>query len=453
VFFVPFVVKFLFWNWLLWHFLIFLLFCQVVILQGMHSQIKDIPDSRLSTLVVPRFLNYVRYWTTSDHHIEATPSTPGQWDLAKALAEELRGLGLRDVDLTDHCYVIARLPPGEGGESRPALGFLAHLDTAADVSGKDVKPQLVQNYDGEKITLAGGLVLDPALDKGLAAQKGKAIIHTDGTTLLGADDKAGIAEIMGAVEWLLAHPEITHGPVEIIFSPDEETGKGLPEFPLEQIKSATCYTLDGGPLGELEVECFNAWEIKAVFQGRPIHPGYARGVMANAITMAASFTGMLPRSESPEATDGYYGYYNALEIKGTPEECSLALYIRDFEKAGIERRLAALDSFARAVEAQFPGGRVILESRAQYYNMKEKINARPEALAILRQAAANLGIDSYLKPIRGGTDGSRLTELGIPTPNIFTGGRNWHSRTEWAAVSDMVMACKLVIELIRLWGV
>ncbi|GHV78415.1 peptidase T [Spirochaetia bacterium] len=418
----------------------------------MQNQIKEIPDTHLSALVVPRFLNYVRYWTESDHHIEATPSSPGQWDLARALVTELRGLGLSAVDLTDHCYVIARLPPSAGCESRPAVGFLAHLDTAADVSGKDVKAQLVHHYDGEKITLSGGLVLDPVTDTGLAAQKGKAIIHTDGTTLLGADDKAGIAEIMGALEWLLAHPEITHGPVEIIFSPDEETGKGLPEFPLGQIKSLACYTLDGGPVGELEVECFNAWEIKAAFKGRSIHPGYARGIMANAITMAASFAQMLPRSESPEATDGYYGYYNALEIKGTADECSLTLYIRDFEKTGIERRLKALDSFARAVEAQFPGGKVVLESKAQYYNMKEKIDARPEVLAILQKAAANLGIDSYLKPIRGGTDGSRLTELGIPTPNIFTGGRNWHSRIEWAAVSDMVMACRLVIELIRLWG-
>jgi tripeptide aminopeptidase len=418
----------------------------------MQTQIKDIDDAQLEALVIPRFLNYVRCWTTSDHHIEATPSTPGQWDLARALAEELRGLGIGEVELTDHCYVIARLPPSPGAESRPAVGFLAHLDTASDVSGKDVKPRMVNNYNGKIINLADGLVLDPALDTGLAAQKGKAIIHTDGTTLLGADDKAGIAEIMGALEWLLAHPEIKHGPVEIVFSPDEETGKGLPEFPLERIKSAACYTLDGGPLGELEVECFNAWEIKAQFQGRVIHPGYARGVMANAILMASSFAGMLPRSESPEATDGYYGYYNAMEIEGTPELCSLEIYIRDFEKPGIERRLAALDTFARAVEAQFPGGKVILESKAQYYNMKEKIDARPEVLEILKKAASNLGIQSYLKPIRGGTDGSRLTELGIPTPNIFTGGRNWHSRTEWAAVSEMILACKLVIELIRLWG-
>jgi tripeptide aminopeptidase len=403
-------------------------------------------------LVIPRFLNYVRYWTTSDHHIAATPSTPGQWDLARALAGELRSLGIADVEVTDHCYVIARLPPTAGNEDRPTVGFLAHLDTASDVSGKDVQARLVENYDGEKIALSGGLVLDPAEDPGLAAQKGKGIIHTDGTTLLGADDKAGIAEIMGALEWLLGHPEIAHGPVEIVFSPDEETGKGLPEFPLDRIRSVACYTLDGGPVGELEVECFNAWVINARFKGRTIHPGYARGVMANALLMASSFRGMLPRSEAPDATDGYYGYYNPMEITGNPDLCSLTMYIRDFERSGIERRLRALDSFARAVEAQFPGGEVVLESKAQYYNMKEKIDARPEVLAILRKAAANLGIDSYLKPIRGGTDGSRLTELGIPTPNIFTGGRNWHSRVEWASVPEMIAASRLVIELIRLWG-
>jgi tripeptide aminopeptidase len=337
-------------------------------------------------------------------------------------------------------------------ESRQTLGFLAHLDTASDVSGKDVKPKLVKNYDGQKIQLTGNNVLDPREDASLAAQKGKAIIHTDGSTLLGADDKAGIAEIMGALEWLLAHPEIPHGPVEIIFTPDEETGKGLPEFPRERIKSVVCYTLDGGPLGELEVECFNAYVTTVNFQGKAIHPGYARGIMANAVLMAASFVAMLPRSESPEATDGYYGYYYPMEITGNQETASLKIFIRDFEKSGIEWRLGALECFFRAVQAQFPGGSISMDTDAQYFNMKEKIDARPEVLEILKKAASNLGIDSYLKPIRGGTDGSRLTELGIPTPNIFTGGRNWHSRTEWAAVSEMTMACKLVIELVRLWG-
>jgi tripeptide aminopeptidase len=356
------------------------------------------------------------------------------------------------VDVTDHCYVIARLPPTAGRESRPTVGFLAHLDTASDVSGRDVNPRLVTNYDGKKIVLADGNALDPAQDADLAAQKGRAIIHTDGTTLLGADDKAGIAEIMGAAEWLLAHPEIPRGPVELIFSPDEETGKGLPEFPRERIKSAACYTLDGGPLGELEVECFNAQKAAVQFQGKAIHPGYARGIMANATLMAAAFAMMLPRSESPEATDGYYGYYNPMEISGNQETASLNVYIRDFERSGMERRMAALDHFARAVEAQFPGGKVFVDAKAQYYNMKEKIAAHPETLEILKKAADHLGIEFRLKPIRGGTDGSRLTELGIPTPNVFTGGRNWHSRTEWAAVSDMTAACKMVIELIRLWG-
>jgi tripeptide aminopeptidase len=409
-------------------------------------------NSLLENLVVPRFMSYVRYWTTSDRHVAETPSTPGQWDLAKALVEELRGLGIKNVELTDHCYVIARLPASPGRERAPVVGFLAHMDTASDVCGQDVRAQLVENYDGNRIDLAGGYALDPKNDPKLAAGKGGSIIHTDGTTLLGADDKAGIAEIMGAAEYLLTHPETAHGPVELIFSPDEETGKGLPEFPLDTIKSAACYTVDGGSQGELEIECFNAYGVNVRFEGKVIHVGSARGVLANAALMASSFAAMLPRSESPEATDGYYGYYCPIEIKGDLERASLDLLIRDFEREGMNRRLAALDTFARAVEAQFPGGKVITEAKAQYFNMKEKIDARPEVLAKLQEAASNLGLAFHLKPIRGGTDGSRLTEMGIPTPNIFTGGHNAHSRLEWASVSEMTAACKLVIELIRLWG-
>jgi tripeptide aminopeptidase len=409
-------------------------------------------DTIIEDLLVPRFLRYVRYWTESDRHVEQTPSTAGQWELAKALAEELKTLGLASVELTGHCYVIARIPPSPGREAVPALGFLAHIDTAGDVSGKDVRPRLVKNYDGEKITLAPGLALDPAFDADLAAQKGTGIIHADGTTLLGADDKAGVAEIMGAVEYILGRPEIPHGPVEIIFSPDEETGKGLPEFPLDRIGSKICYTLDGGPLGELEAECFNAWKADITFQGQVIHIGAARGRLANAALMAASFAVQLPRSESPEATDGYYGYYCPMEIRGDLETASLEVFLRDFDPAGMERRLAALDAIAKTVEAQFPGGKVAVKAQNQYYNMKEKIDRSPEALEILKQAARNTGIPYRFKPVRGGTDGSRLTELGIPTPNIFTGGRNFHSRLEWVSIPEMVLACKLVIELIRLWG-
>jgi tripeptide aminopeptidase len=409
-------------------------------------------DDFLQDSVTARFLRYVRYWTTSDRHVSETPSTPGQWDLAKALVRELKGIGIADAELTEHCYVIARIPPTPGRETLPAVGFLAHLDTSEDVPGREVNPRVIASYDVKRIELAGGCVLDPEEDADLAAQRGKGIIHSDGTTLLGADDKAGIAEIMTAAEYLLVHPETAHGPVELIFSPDEETGKGLPEFPLERIKSAVCYTLDGGPRGELEAECFNAYAAKLKFQGRVIHVGRARGILANACLMAASFAALLPRSESPESTDGYYGYYCPMEIQGNLENAFLEVFIRDFDAAGADRRIAALEQFARTVEAQFPGGRVLLEVNSQYYNMKSKIEAHPEVLERLKQAAVNAGVNFCFRPIRGGTDGSRLTELGIPTPNIFTGGRNFHSRTEWVSIPDMTAACKLLIELVVLWG-
>ena len=407
-------------------------------------------NEEFKNLIIPRFLNYVSYYTQSDRHVTQTPSSPGQWELAKALCSELMELGLKDVKITEHCYVIARLPASPGKEDMPCIGFLAHLDTADDVSGKDVKPQLVQNYDGGKIRLAGDLYLDPDKEPGLAEQKGKAIIHSDGTTLLGADNKAGIAEIMAAVEYLVKNPDIEHGAVEIIFTPDEETGKGLPEFPLDEIKSVYCYTVDGGPAGEIESECFNAWKADIEFIGKAIHIGHARGTLVNATLMASAFAMLFPRNESPEATDGYFGYYCPMEISGNLEKAALEVFLRDFDKAGMERRVAALDSFAKTIEAQFPGGKVIVKAYPQYYNMKSKIDENPDVLERLKQALQNIGIEWYLKPIRGGTDGSRLTELGKPTPNIFTGGRNFHSRLEWISVDEMCAACKVIIELIKI---
>jgi len=403
-------------------------------------------------LTLPRFLKYVRFWTTSDRHKADTPSTSGQWDLAKALVEELRALGVEEATLTAHCYVIARLPASPGKERYPIVGFLAHLDTSEEVSGKDVNPCVVESYDGKSIDLGEGLGLDPSADPALAAQKGKTIVHAGGTTLLGADDKAGIAAIMGAVEYLLSHPEIERGPVEIIFSPDEETGKGLPEFPQEAIRAQVCYTLDGGPLGELEWECFNAWAAEIQFTGVSIHLGNARGTMVNAVLMASVYAAMLPRNESPEATDGYYGYYCPLSIRGDVESASLEVYIRDFEQREGERRVAALEVYARAVEAQFPGGKAEVFSKVQYRNMKEKISGRSEVLEKLRQAYTNTGVQIMEKPIRGGTDGSRLTEMGIPTPNVFTGGYNYHSRREWLSVPEMAASCRVVVELIKLWS-
>ncbi|MDR1429435.1 MAG: peptidase T [Spirochaetaceae bacterium] len=410
-----------------------------------------ISDTDIHDYVIPRFLKYVAYETTSAYNAEETPSTPGQWELARALEQELRSLGISDVELTSHCYVIARIPPAPSCEKAAALGFLAHMDTSGETSGKNVKAIVENPYDGRRIDL-GSFVLDPALDPDLAAQKGKGIIHTDGKTLLGADDKAGIAEIMGAAAWLLEHPEIPHGTLELIFTPDEETGKGLPEFPLEKIRSTACYTLDGGPLGELETECFTAYSASVAFQGRVIHPGTARGVLANAALMAAYFAALLPRTESPEATDGYYGFYCLSSLKGTHEKAELELIIRDFDHDKAKKRVSNLDTFAKAVEAQFPGGKVTVTSKLQYLNMKEKIDKRPEVLERLIQAAKNLGIPIHLKPIRGGTDGSRLTELGVPTPNIFTGGRNFHGPAEWASIPDMLAASKLVIELARLYS-
>jgi tripeptide aminopeptidase len=418
----------------------------------MKHPVKKIADGELEPLLVPRFMNYARICTESDRRVAETPSSQGQWELARLLLDELIALNIGEVEITEHCYVIARVPASRGRENALPVGFLAHLDTASDVTGRGVNPQLLHNYCGKKIELYGGLTLDPAQEPDLAAQKGKSIIHADGNTLLGADDKAGIAEIMAALEWIAAHPETQHGPVEIIFTPDEETGKGLPEFPLEKIKSAVCYTLDGGPLGEIEAECFNAWKADIEFSGKVIHIGTARGILANAALMAASFAVMLPRSESPEASDGYYGYYCPMEISGNLEKAELEIFLRDFENNGILRRIDALQAIAGAVEAQFPGGKVVVKTSPQYYNMKSKIDEKPEALERLKLALDNIGIEWRLKPVRGGTDGSRLTELGIPTPNIFTGGRNFHSRLEWAAVSEMCAACRVIIELIRLWG-
>jgi tripeptide aminopeptidase len=257
---------------------------------------------------------------------------------------------------------------------------------------------------------------------------------------------------MAAADYLCAHPEIEHGPVELIFTPDEETGKGLPDFPLESIKSKACYTVDGGSMGELEIECFNAWGANIEFTGKSMHLGTARGIMANACSMAAIFAAMLPRSESPEATDGYYGYYCPLEIHGEIETASLEVFIRDFDRKNAEKRIANLDLFAKAVEAQFPGGKVTVNPIVQYLNMKEKIDEEPQVYEKLKKAFNNLGIEINQKPIRGGTDGSRLTELGIPTPNFFTGGRNAHSRLEWLSVEEMAAASALTVELIRLWA-
>ncbi|MBN1242263.1 MAG: peptidase T [Spirochaetales bacterium] len=399
-----------------------------------------------------RLDRYARIETMSDRHVEEIPSTSGQWNLSRLLVDELKALGVTDVTLDGHCYLVARVPASPGLEGKPCVGFMAHVDTAADAPGKDVKPRLVPNYDGKPVKLSASDTLDPAVYEELAEYVGDTLMVTDGSTLLGADDKAGVAEIMTALARILKDPSVRHGPLEIIFTPDEETGKGMDLFPLKTVKSVACYTLDGSKGGEIESECFTAYMAKARFVGKSIHTGYARGKLANAVGMAASYVSMLPRAESPEATDGWFGFYAPIEMSGHIEEAKVDVLLRDFDDEGMKRRIEAVKAIAKAVEAQFPGGTVELEIAKQYLNMKRKLDENPAVLEKLFEAARRAGVEPYSKPIRGGTDGSRLTEMGIPTPNVFTGGHNFHSRHEWASVGEMVMACDTVVELIKLWA-
>ncbi len=416
-----------------------------------HNQLLSRP---YTPSLVERFIRYAKMATTSDRHIEAIPSTPVQWELSRLLADELKALGVTDLSLDEHCYLIARIPASPGREAVPSIGLMAHVDTASDVSGTNVKPRLLEAYDGKTIRLdeAGTWLLDPAENPDLSEHLGDSLIVTDGTTLLGADDKAGVAEIMTTVDLLLKHPEIQHGPLEIIFTPDEETGKGMNLFPLKSLRSVACYTVDGGKAGEVEAECFTAYAAHLEFKGRSIHIGAARGKLANAVAMAGSFIGMLPRSESPEATDGWYGYYCPLEVSGGIEKASLDVFLRDFKREGMDRRIETIHAIAKAVEAQFPLGSVEVTINKQYINMREKLDERPEVLSRVMEAATRAGAEPFIKPIRGGTDGARLTEMGIPTPNIFTGGYNYHSRYEWASVSDMALAVETLVELVKLWN-
>lgn len=411
----------------------------------------DYLDQPYAAAMIDRLIRYAKIDTQSDRHIEDIPSTKTQWGLAKLLEQELKELGLTDVSLDDHCYLIARIPASAGMESKPAIGLMAHMDTASDVPGSNVSPKLIRNYDGKAITLSPEDTLTTADDPCLLDHVGDTIITTDGKTLLGADDKAGIAEIMTTIEWLAAHPEVKHGPLEIFFTPDEETGKGMNLFPLKKVKSIACYTLDGGAAAEIEAECFTAYSVRAEFIGKVIHIGAARGKFANAVAMACQFVAMLPRSESPESTDNWFGYYCPIEISGSMEKTAVDIYLRDFTSEGMEKRIEAMKAFASAVEAQFPLGKVELTVKKQYLNMKEKLDQNPSVLEKLKEAIKRAGAEPKIVPIRGGTDGSRLTEMGIPTPNIFTGGYNYHSRHEWASAGEMSLAVKTLIQLVALW--
>ena len=404
--------------------------------------------------LLERFLRYVKTWTESNSEQADSgvfPSSPMQTEFAKTLAEELKSIGLKDIFLSEHSYVCARIPATKGYETFPSVGFLAHMDTVDEVTGKNVNPQIFKNYDGSVLNIGNGIVLDPAKDKHLAESIGQTIITTDGTTLLGADDKAGIAAIMTALENIIKN-DIPHGQIEVIFSPDEETGHGMDKVPTEWIQSKQCYTLDGGHIGELEAECFTAYKSEVTFTGVSTHTGTARPNMVNSITMLSAFVNFLPQTESPETTDGYQGFYAPMQISGGIEQSQLIIFNRDFTMEKMQRRLDNIDIFAKAIEAKFPGGKVDVKHTKQYVNMKEKLDQNPLVVEKLTEAVKNLNITPSFSPIRGGTDGSRLTEMGIPTPNVFTGGHNFHSRSEWASLEQMEAASKTIIELVKLWS-
>lgn len=405
--------------------------------------------------LLERFTRYVKTWTTSNQDNADNgiiPSEKREADFAQTLAQELNAMGLSDVTVTDHAYVCGRLPATAGYENAPSVGFLAHMDTVAEVSGENVKPNIIENYDGKAISIGNGIILDPEKEIELAEAKGQTIITTDGSTLLGADDKAGIAEIMTALKLMIEDKSFNHGPIEVIFSPDEETGHGMDFVPTEWIRSKQCYTLDGGKGGELEIECFTAYKSEVTFTGISMHTGTARPGMVNAISMAASFLEMLPRGEAPETTDGYMGFYAPMNIEGHIEQTHITLYLRDFTMEKMQKRLDTVEALAKAIEYKFPGGKTQVAHTKQYLNMKDELDKNPGVVAKLVEATRRAGVEPTFNPIRGGTDGSRLTEMGIPTPNIFTGGHNFHARSEWASLDQMETAVKTVVELARLWA-
>ncbi len=417
---------------------------------------SDILSTSYTKSLLDRFLKYVKTYSESDSKKAdegVMPSEEHEFDMAAILTDELKKLGLKDVQTDKNCYTYAYLPASSGCESTPAICLMAHIDTVDEVTGKDVKPQIHENYKGGCLKLPAGIVLDPAVDRhlGEAGGQGDTIISSDGSTLLGADDKAGVAEIMTAVEFLTQHPEIKHGTIEVMFSPDEETGHGMDKVPLKLLKSKQCYTVDGGHEGELEVECFNAFKSDIYFTGKSKHTGDARPDMVNAVEMASAFVANLPRNEMPETTDGHMGFYAPMEITGSIENAVVSLLLRDFTMTGMEKRKQTVDTLAKTIAALF-GGQVKTVHTQQYLNMKEGLDKNPKVVQNLVAAYRAAGIEPVFPPIRGGTDGSRLTEMGIPTPNIFTGGHSYHSRYEWASLKQMVRATEILIQLAQVWA-
>ena len=401
--------------------------------------------------VTERFLEYVKYDTRSDEESTSVPTTPGQQVLAKALAEELTLLGLAEISLDQNGYLMATLPANIK-EDIPTIGFIAHMDTSPDMSGTAVQPRVIENYSGEAIVLneEKQVVMSPIDFPELSRYIGQTLITTDGTTLLGADDKAGIAEIITAIEYLLEHPELPHGKIRIGFTPDEEVGRGANHFDVAKFGVDFAYTIDGGPIGELEYENFNAASAKVWIRGRNVHPGTAKGKMINSVLIAREFIALLPEQETPAQTEGYEGFYHLDKIQGEVEETVIHYIIRDFELNSFARRQEIMNQAAEKLNQKYGPGTVTIEFKEQYLNMKEKIEPVRHIVDTARRAMEEVGVTPIIKPIRGGTDGARLSYMGLPTPNIFSGGHNFHGKYEFIPANSMEKAVEVILKIVEL---
>ena len=401
--------------------------------------------------LLERFLKYVSIHTTSDENTGLVPSTPQQMEFAKILAEELKDMGMQDVSLDKKGYLMATLPSNIDKDV-PAVGFISHLDTSPDMSGKNVKPRIVENYDGNDIVLneKENIVLSPKQFPELTMYRGQSLVVTNGLTLLGADDKAGIAEIMTAMDYFIKNPDVKHGKVRIAFNPDEEIGLGAHHFDVEKFGCQFAYTMDGGEIGELEYENFNAAGAKVTFYGTNVHPGYAKNKMVNSMKIATKFIATVPANESPEYTDGYEGFYHLTGIGGDVEKTTVSYIIRDHDRKKFEERKAHLQMLVDKINSEFGDNTATLEIKDQYYNMKEKVEPVKYIVDIASEAIRQAGVEPKVKPIRGGTDGAQLSFKGLPCPNIFAGGHNFHGKYEFVPIQSMEKATEVVKNIIKI---
>ncbi len=401
--------------------------------------------------IIKRFISYVTIDTESDPNSDTTPSTVKQWDLAHKLVEELKTIGMSDVSIDDNAYIMATLPSNVDYDV-PVIGFVSHFDTTPDFTGANVNPQIIENYDGKAIVLNANdnIILSPDYFEDLLLYKGQTLITTDGTTLLGADDKAGITEIVSAMEYLINHPEIKHGTIKVGFTPDEEIGRGAHKFDVKKFGADWAYTMDGSQIGELEYENFNAAGATVTIKGKIVHPGYAKGKLVNSMYIATEFINSLPRMETPEHTEGYQGFFHLHNITGKVEETVLQYIIRDHDMDHFQARKEVMRTLSKTINEHYDREVVTIDINDQYFNMKEKVVPVMHIVDIAEEAMIGLGIKPLIKPIRGGTDGSQLSFMGLPCPNIFAGGHNFHGRYEYVPVESMIKATEVICKIAEL---